>query len=176
MSLPPLNGPRLTFRPAGLGDLDFLADLNSDVGVMKHISDRPLRRSETEEEWARRLWTRSANEKGLGYWIGYLGPRPIGWWGLGLTESEPTAGELGFRIQAGHWRQGFGTEGTRVLLDHAFYDLALDRVWAGTAIANTASQRTLESVSMTQTDEPFPGVLTYEIRRSDWLDGGGRSI
>ena len=176
VSLPLLNGPRLTLRPARLGDLDFLADLNSDVDVMKHISGRPLRRSETEEEWTRRLGPRSANEKGLGYWVGSLGPREIGWWGLGHSESEPTAGELGFRIRAEHWRQGLGKEGTHVLLDHAFCDFALDRVWAGTVSANTASQRALESVGMRQTDEPFPGVLTYEIKRSDWLDRGGRSF
>lgn len=143
---------------------------------MKHITGRPLRRSETEEEWAGRLGPRSANDKGLGYWIGSLGPRAIGWWGLGHTESDPTAGELGFRIEAKHWRQGFGKEGTRVLLDHAFWDFALHRVWAGTVVANTASQRTLESVGLQQTGEPFPGVLTYEIQRFEWLDQGGRSI
>lgn len=175
MPLPLLHGPRLAFRPAGHGDLDFLADLNSDVAVMKHISGRPLRRSETEEEWSRRLGTRSAPEQGLGYWVGYVGPRPIGWWGLGHTESEPTTGELGFRIHAVHWRQGLGTEGARVLLDHAFRDLALDRVWAGTTIANTASRSTLASAGMAQVDEPSPGVLTYEVTRSDWLDAGGWS-
>lgn len=176
MSLPLLNGPRLAFRPAGLGDLDLFANLNSDVRVMEHISGRPLRRSETEEEWSRRLGTRSPNDKGLGYWIGSLGSRAIGWWGLGHTGSEPTAGELGFRIQAEHWRQGFGKEGTGVLLHHAFRDFALQRVWAGTVIANTASQRTLESVGLKQTDEPFPGVLTYEIQRSDWLAEVSRRI
>lgn len=175
MFLPVLDGPRLLLRPASLADLDFFADLNSDMAVMAHITGRPSPRSETEEEWARRLGPRSATEKGLGYWVGWVGAQPIGWWGLGHTSSEPFAGELGFRILSLHWRQGFGKEGARVLLGHAFGDHALARVWAGTTIANTASRRTLESAGLRHVAEPFPGVLTYEVTRTDWLRKGERA-
>lgn len=176
VSLPLLRGSRLLLRPASMGDLDFFARLNSDIDVMAHVSGRPARRSETQGEWDRRLGPRSDVENGLGYWVGWVEKQPIGWWGLGRTESATPAGELGFRLCSTHWRRGFGAEGARILLGHGFGDRALARIWAGTTVANTASRKTLESVGLRQTEEPFPGVLTYEITYTEWLDQDGPPV
>jgi RimJ/RimL family protein N-acetyltransferase len=166
--LPTLRGPRLLLRPVCAGDLDFLARLNADAAVMQHVAGRPATRAETDEEWAQRLGTRSDVGRGLGYWIGLVDGTPLGWWGLGATASDPRSGELGFRVGRAHWRQGWGLEGTRAVLTHAFSAAAVTRVWAGTVVANTASRRTLAAAGLVQTDEPFPGVLTYEVSRAGW--------
>ncbi|NPD04224.1 GNAT family N-acetyltransferase [Nocardioides sp. zg-1308] len=170
MLLPRLDGPRLTLRPARVDDLEFFADLNSDAEVMAHVSGRAASRSDTVEEWTRRVGERSDRAAGLGYWVGSADGRAIGRWGLGRTESDPRAAELGFRLRREHWRKGFGAEGARMLLAHAFTDLAVTRVWAGTVTANIASRRTLEAVGLEQVDEPSPGVLTFEVTRSQWRE------
>ncbi|MFC5176725.1 GNAT family N-acetyltransferase [Nocardioides taihuensis] len=168
MALPTLRGPRLTMRPVEESDLDFLARLNADAAVMEHVTGRPATRAETGQEWARRLGPRSDTDRGLGYWIGLDDDQPVGWWGLGATGSDPGSGELGFRVRRERWRQGWGTEGAATLVAHAFTELTVTRVWAGTTVANTASRRTLAAVGLTSVDEPFPGVLTYEVSRRQW--------
>jgi RimJ/RimL family protein N-acetyltransferase len=168
MSLPTLRSLRLELFAATADDLDFLAALSSDPEVMAHVSSGPATRSQTENEWSRRLGERSAVEAGLGNWIGHVGGEPIGWWGLGRTDAEPGAGELGFRVSRAHWRRGLATEGVHALLRHAFVDCGVVRVWAGTSTANVGSRRTLAAAGLTCTDEPFRGVLTYEVSRDGW--------
>ncbi|WP_372456038.1 GNAT family N-acetyltransferase [Nocardioides lacusdianchii] len=68
------------------------------------------------------------------------------------------------------WRQGLATEGTHALLHHAFVDRGVGHVWAGTSTANTGSRRTLAAVGLSCIDEPFPGVLTYEVTARTWRD------
>ena len=148
--------------------LGFFTALNSDVEVMRHITGQPRSRSETELEWSRRLAHRTDADRGLGYWTGYVNGQPVGWWGLGFSDSDPQSGELGFRLLAGHWRQGLGSEGARLLLCHGFTNSRVDRVWAGTRTANLASRATLAALGLECTAEPFPGVLTYEITHDQW--------
>lgn len=169
VALNALRGPRLELVPANPGHLDFFSKLNSDADVMRNISGRPSSRSETEAEWSRRLGRRSAEDRGLGYWTGYLDAQPIGWWGLGFNEPNPREGELGFRVQREHWRQGLGLEGSRLLVEHGFTATAVTRIWAGTVTSNTASRATLSRLGMECTDEPLPGVLTYELTLDTWL-------
>jgi RimJ/RimL family protein N-acetyltransferase len=91
---------------------------------------------------------------------------------LGSTASEPSTGELEFRVQRQHWRQGFGKEGARTLVGYAFTEVDVTRVWAGIVTDNIASRKTLTAVGLEATDEPCPRVLTYEITRQQWLARG----
>lgn len=169
LGLPVLFGQRVRLVPADPGHLEFFRRLNADEQVMRHVSGRPCVESETDAEWARRLGPRSSTGRGLGYWTGFLGGHPIGWWGLGYHAERPEAGELGFRIMQGHWRQGLGVEGARLVLRHGFCTAGVTHAWAGTSSANAASRATLASLGLACVDEPKPGVLTYEISCGEWM-------
>ena len=165
-----LEGVRLRLKPAAADHIDFFTELNGDPTVMEHITGEPMSRSQTESEWTRRLAARSATDRGLGYWTGYLDGEPVGWWGLGFQASQPDAGELGFRLKRRHWRQGLGLEGGRLLVEHGFGTVGVTRIWAGTVERNAASRATLSRLGLRCTDEPVPGVLTYEITYEQWLE------
>jgi RimJ/RimL family protein N-acetyltransferase len=151
-------------------DIGFLAALNRDPRVMVHVAGGVASRAQTEAEWERRLGVRCSPDDGLGYWIGSVAEEPVGWWGLGHAAEKPGTGELGFRLLPAHWRQGLATEGAYALLHHAFVDREVGRAWAGTSAANTGSRRTLAAAGLSCTDEPFPGVLTYEVTARVWRD------
>lgn len=139
---------------------------------MRHVSGGSASRFVTEAEWSRRLGRRSDTERGLGYWTGYLDGAPVGWWGLGYSVSHPEGGELGFRLVREQWRTGLGLEGARLVLDYGFTGAGVAHIWAGTVSANAASRATLTRLGLECTDEPAPGVLTYEITYDQWLQRG----
>ncbi|GAB3027750.1 hypothetical protein GCM10011376_17040 [Nocardioides flavus (ex Wang et al. 2016)] len=63
---------------------------------------------------------------------------------------------------------GLAREGAYALLRHAFVDRDVARAWAGTITTNLGSRRALAAAGLSCTDEPAPGVLTYEVSSSVW--------
>lgn len=167
--LPVLRTARLTLTPASLAHLDLFTRLNENEAVMKHVTGRGLSSAETADEWAQRLGPRTSEDRGLGYWAGFVNQDDfIGWWGLGVPASGDDAGEFGFRVDERYWRQGFGSEGGRRVIDHGFSSTDVCRVWAGAASANAASRATLAKLGLRYVDEFAPDQVTYAITRAEW--------
>jgi RimJ/RimL family protein N-acetyltransferase len=96
--------------------------------------------------------------------------------------NDPTVADLGYRLLARTWRQGLGSEASRVLLRHAFETVGQRRVVAQTMAVNAGSRGVMEKVGMryvrtffTDWDEPLPdsdqGEVEYEITREMWSAG-----
>jgi len=66
---------------------------------------------------------------------------------LGVDRAPP-GGELACLLDPAHWQRGFGREACRALIEHAFTDRLVDRVWARADPDNAASIRGLESLGM----------------------------
>jgi RimJ/RimL family protein N-acetyltransferase len=52
--------------------------------------------------------------------------------------------EIGYWIGEPHWRQGFATEASRALIDHAFSETDIDALSASCRINNESSRRVIE--------------------------------
>jgi len=71
----------------------------------------------------------------------------VGACGLHFEPAHKRA-ELGYWIARGHWGRGIATEAVRALVEHAFDDLALERVYAHHFTWNPASGRVLEKAGL----------------------------
>ncbi len=106
----------------------------------------------------------------------------LGFCGLKIAEGDtsPVAGdhEIGWRLRADAWGQGYAKEAAIASLDYAFGPLAAPHVVALTCIQNEASWGLMEKLGMTRradldyVDPRFTGELSptivYRIERSDW--------
>lgn len=78
-------------------------------------------------------------------WAIEVGGEPIG--GIGLIpgrDVERFSAEVGYWLAEPFWGRGFATAAVRRVVDHAFSELGLLRVWAVTFDGNPASARVLE--------------------------------
>ena len=86
--------------------------------------------------------------------------------------------EVGWRLAAAHWGQGYATEAAIACLDHGFNRVGLDEIVSLTATINGPSQRIMQKIGMiTDPSDDFdhprcegalrPHVL-YRAQRSSW--------
>lgn len=80
----------------------------------------------------------------------------VGAIGLRIVPEHARA-EVGYWIGVPYWGNGYATEATRALIDHAFDELGLNRVYAFHFTGNPASGRVLEKAGMR-----FEGELREE--------------
>lgn len=178
---------RLWLRPWRDEDVEPFAALNADPRVMEHFP-AVASRQETEAMVAR-LRAHFA-QHGWGLWaVEVPGVAPfIGFVGLStvtFTAHFTPAVEVGWRLAAAHWGQGYATEGARAALGVAFRELGLSEVVSFTVPANLRSRRVMEKLGMHHDpDEDFehprlpPGHplrrhVLYRLRRSEWSKSDG---
>jgi ribosomal-protein-alanine N-acetyltransferase len=100
---------------------------------------------------------------------------------IGLVfEREQERAELGYWIGVPYWRRGYATEAARAMLDHAFAERGLNRVYAFHFTNNPASGRVLQKIEMTHEGTRRRHSLkwgeyldseAYGMLRSDWQAG-----
>ncbi|MCC7437627.1 MAG: GNAT family N-acetyltransferase [Armatimonadetes bacterium] len=124
---------------------------------------------EQSESWLQRsLVTYAATANTLGRWATVLkeSGEVIGDCGLiqahinGMPEYD-----LGYIIQAEHWRKGYGTEAAAAIRDYGFSELKLPRIVANMACNHHGSARVAEAIGM-QVETTFAnqrnrGVQTF---------------
>ena len=178
-----LESERLRLRRFTADDADLLVDLDSDPAVMRYITGgRPTPRAEIETDilpWWLEYYERT---RGYGFWaaIEKASGGFIGWFHLRPADDDrPDEPELGYRLRASTWRQGYATEGSRALIERAFRELGAECVTAETMAVNTASRRVMEKAGLRyvrtfhaewpdKIDGDEHGDVEYALTRAEW--------
>jgi RimJ/RimL family protein N-acetyltransferase len=152
---------RLRLRQWRESDLAPFAAINADPQVMEFFP-WPLGRRESDE-MARRLHALIA-QRGWGSWaVQIRGGAPfIGFVGLHVPVAalpfSPCV-EVGWRLSAAHWSQGYASEAAQGALRIAFERLVLPEIVSFTAVGNLRSRRVMERIGMRYVEDfEHPGV------------------
>jgi len=178
-----LETQRLVLRRFTDADVDLLVELDSNPAVMHFVTGgRATPREEIEHDILPAFLSYYARPAGYGFWaaIERSSDAFIGWFhlrpGPGAPADEP---ELGYRLRSSAWGRGYGTEGSRALIDKGFEELGANRVTAETMFVHTRSRRVMEKAGLTlvrtfHMDWPYriegeeEGEVEYAICRADW--------
>ena len=96
---------------------------------------------------------------------------------LVAISQQDSRAEMGYWIGKPYWGKGYCTEAAKVLLDHAFSHLRLNRVCARYLKRNAASGRVLEKIGMREEGclrqenkkwDAFEDVVVCGILRHEW--------
>ncbi|MDP9221167.1 MAG: GNAT family N-acetyltransferase [Actinomycetota bacterium] len=164
------------------------AAMNADSRVMEHFP-APYTREQSdafvdriEQRWAELgygIW--AVERRATGAFIGYVGlARAI------FDAPFTPAVEVGWRLAAEHWGQGFATEGGKAALEFGFGTVGLAEIVSFTARSNAPSRRVMERLGMVRDpamDFDHPSVpehhpvrphVFYRITRERWVADGSR--
>lgn len=155
MSQPTLRTARLVLRPLSEADAEAFAAMNGDPRVMEHFPS-VLSREESDPLLGR--LRAAVEEHGFGMWaVEIPGRAPfIGFVGLLHASFEAPftpCVEVGWRLAAEHWNQGYATEAALASLEHGFEALGLREILSWTAVDNRASRRVMEKIGMAHAGE-----------------------
>ncbi|MGY5807702.1 GNAT family N-acetyltransferase [Rhizobium sp. LEGMi198b] len=126
-----IETPRFILRPCRESDRELFYELSSDPDVLEFF---PFRRSRKDADAVFDMISGLTPEDGfdlLALTLKQSG-EPIGLSSLSRPKLEPflpeNAVEIGWRLSAGHWRQGYASEAGLAFLRHGFETLKLDEI------------------------------------------------
>jgi ribosomal-protein-alanine N-acetyltransferase len=144
---------RLLLRDWRDADREPFAAINADPRVMEFLPPLDRAGSDAAVERQRALTARgepcfwAAERTSDAALIGFIGVKPV-------TFAAPFSGyEIGWRLGAAFWGEGYASEGARAALDHAFDVLGLSEVFAITVPANVRSQAVMRRIGMQRVED-----------------------
>jgi [ribosomal protein S5]-alanine N-acetyltransferase len=176
MERPFLIGRLVYLRPLQSDDAEHFAEWLNDARVTRTLRARGPITIEAEREWIARVTRDPAHM--VCALVRRRDDRMIGSAGLHGIDTQARSAEYGIHIGIpAMWGKGYGTETTRLLLEHAFRTMNLHRVWLRTHADNHAGLRAYEKagfgVEGVQRDAVFrdggyKDMVLMAILRPDW--------
>jgi len=149
MNQPNILTERLILRTFGLSDARDVQRLAGNINVAKMTLNVPHPyENDMAEEWINSHKEKTDSGIQITYAIeslqlGVL----IG--AISLTHIEAKQANLGYWVGEQYWGKGYCTEAGKALIDHAFDELLLNRVYALHLTSNPASGRVMQKIGMT---------------------------
>lgn len=172
---------RLKLRRWVTSDRKPFSELNADSDVMKHF---PGTLSEDESNSFLDIIESRISRNGWGFWAVELKRTNafIGFVGLNSPAIKlpfSPCVEIGWRLSKKHWGKGYATEAAQATLRYAFEQLSLNEVVAFTTVKNIRSQRVMQRINMSNTNQDFlhPSVpaesglqehVLFKITQKEW--------
>jgi RimJ/RimL family protein N-acetyltransferase len=146
-----IETPRLVLRPCQESDRDLFYELSSDPVVLEFF---PFRRSREDADAVFDIISGLMPEDGFDLLVLALkqSDEPIGFSGLSKPKLEPflpqNAVEIGWRLSARYWRQGYASEAGAALLRHGFETLELDEIMSLAVHNNHRALAVMQRIGM----------------------------
>jgi RimJ/RimL family protein N-acetyltransferase len=152
---------RLLLRPFTVDDAEFILALLNEPSFIRYIGDKNVRNLEQARQYILNGPVASYERHGFGLGLVELreSHTPIGMCGL-LKRDELPDPDIGFAFLPAFWKQGFGFEASKAVLDDARERLRVERILAITSLDNDASIKLLERLGFS-----FEKILDLSANR-----------
>jgi [ribosomal protein S5]-alanine N-acetyltransferase len=91
----------------------------------------------------------------------------IGSCGVRMTATDSDDASFGCELASKHWGKGYGLEAGRAMIDFAFAELGLHRIYADTLAQNQAALALAQKLGM-RVEGRHEDTLTLAIRAPEW--------
>jgi ribosomal-protein-alanine N-acetyltransferase len=171
-----LVGDRIYLRDHRPEDLDGFHAWMSDPEVTRYLT----RRTTTPEESLAQLrdcLAENDNPARTRYFLAVVRKQDGTYLGDAGFTVEGSSADLGYFLLKAYWGQGYATEAMRLMIAYCFTKLALNRVTAGCAAGNSASERVMQKCGLrlvsrqtasNSKNQVLADRLEYELLRQDW--------
>lgn len=148
-----LEGENVELRTVEEEDLEFLRDGVNHPEVRVHLDNKSPQNLVNQEEF----FEEQICGDGSIHLLICRNEEPMGIISLFLNSTEK-AGELGIWLHPDYHGKGYGTEASKIVIEHAFQQLDYHRVWARAHSHNEPSQRVWEKLGFTH-----EGTLRHHV-------------
>jgi ribosomal-protein-alanine N-acetyltransferase len=169
-----LRTSRLTLRPLAARDAPALFAIMRDPETMRFWDWPAFTDAETVEEIVAAQIADMEAGNAL-YWAVCRDGPAIGCCDLSEIDGHHARAEVGFLFGRDSWGQGFAVEAMTAILDFAFGELGLQRLWARFHAGNEKSRALLERLGFTYEGTLRGHILREGTRRDCILYGRIRS-
>ncbi len=167
-----LHTPSLLLRPMAEADVAIYTRMYTDAGVMRLVA-APLSQEAARRAFNLAIFQTRAVPPRAHYWIcsARVHDEDVGL--LALLHDRDNAGlaEVGILLLPEAQGRGYATEAIAALADHAFSDLALQRLWTRHARDNRAVTGLMEALGFHSDAGASEGELRWSLRREDERTG-----